>query len=80
MKRNRLSHKKAEMISAARKANTPNPFIIYDFYKHLAEVRSIFLIFLVIKRSLFPATSRVDTEITKKEIKYVDVLQNLPLP
>ena len=58
------SRKKAEMISAAWKANTSNPFIIYDFYKPLAEVRSIFLIFLVIKQLLFPTT-----EITKKEIK-----------
>ena len=28
MKRNRLSHKKVEMISAARKTNTSNPFIM----------------------------------------------------
>ena len=31
MKRNKLSHKKVGMISSARKANTSNPFIIYDF-------------------------------------------------
>ena len=42
MKRNRLSHKKAEMISAARKANTSNPFIVYDFYEQLGEVRLLF--------------------------------------
>ena len=29
MKRNRLSHKKAKMISATQKANTSNHFIIY---------------------------------------------------
>ena len=80
MKRNRLSHKKAEMISAARKANTSNPFIIYDFYKQLAEVRYIFKIFLVIKWLLFPTTSWVNTEITKKEIKKGNILQNLLLP
>ena len=38
MKGNKLSHKKAEMISCARKANTPNPFIIYDFYNIVDEV------------------------------------------
>ena len=38
MKGNKLSHKKAEMISCARKANTPNPFIIYDFYNIIDEV------------------------------------------
>ena len=32
MMRKDLSHKKAEMISSARKANTSNLFIIYDFY------------------------------------------------
>ena len=41
MKRNRLSHnKKAEMISCARKSNTSNPFIIYDFYDLLEKVRA----------------------------------------
>ena len=43
MKRNRLSHKKVEMNSAAGKANTSNPFIIPDFYEQLAEIRSIIL-------------------------------------
>lgn len=38
MKRNGLSHKKAEMISTARKANTSNPFIIFDFYDQLEQV------------------------------------------
>ena len=43
MKRNRLSHKKVEMNSAAGKANTSNPFIILDFCEQLAEIRSIIL-------------------------------------
>ena len=30
--------KKAEMISTARKANTSNPFIIYDFFDQLEKV------------------------------------------
>lgn len=38
MKRNRLTNKKAEMISAARKSNTSNPFIIYDFFDQLEKV------------------------------------------
>ena len=38
MKRNKLSLKKAEMISAARKAATANPFVIYDFYEQLEEI------------------------------------------
>ena len=38
MKRNKLSHKKAEMISSATKLNTANPFIIYDFFDQLEEV------------------------------------------
>lgn len=38
MKRNKLSHKKAEMISVARKSNTSNPFLIYDFYDQLEKV------------------------------------------
>ena len=37
MKRNKLSHKKAEMISSARKLNTTNPFIIYGFFDQLEE-------------------------------------------
>lgn len=32
MKRNRLSMKKVNMICAARKSITANPFVIYDFY------------------------------------------------
>ena len=35
MKGNRLSIKKAEMISLARKSSTSNPFIIYDYYNLL---------------------------------------------
>ena len=35
LKHNRLTLKKAEMISTARMVNTSNPFIIYDFYDTL---------------------------------------------
>ena len=38
MKRNKLSHKKAEMINTVRKANTSNNFMIYDFYNLIDEV------------------------------------------
>ena len=38
MKRNKLSSKKAEMISTARRANTSNPFIMYDFFDQLEKV------------------------------------------
>ena len=38
MDRQHLSMKKANMISAARKSTTANPFIIYDFYEVLEEV------------------------------------------
>ena len=38
MKRNKLSHKKAEMISSARLSNTSNAFIIYDFYDQVEKV------------------------------------------
>ena len=38
MKRNKFSHKKAEMINSARKANTSNPFMIYDFYNLIDKV------------------------------------------
>ena len=38
MKCNKLSFKKANMISAARKLATSNPFIIYDFYDQLEEI------------------------------------------
>ena len=38
IKRNKLLMKKAEMISTAPKANTPNPFIIYDFFDQLEKV------------------------------------------
>ena len=38
MKRNKHSFKKANMISAARKSTTSNPFIIYDFYNQLVEI------------------------------------------
>ena len=37
MKRNRLSLKKAGMISSARISNTSNPFIIYDYYNVLEK-------------------------------------------
>ena len=37
-KRNKLTMKKAEMISSARLSNTANPFIIYDFYDQLEKV------------------------------------------
>ena len=33
MKQQKLSTKKATIISAARKADTANPFIIFDFYE-----------------------------------------------
>ena len=38
MKYNKLNHKKAEMMSSARKASTSNPFIICDFYNLIDEV------------------------------------------
>ena len=38
MKRNKLSLKKAEMISTAPKANSSNPFIIYDFFDQVEKV------------------------------------------
>ena len=38
MARNKLTHKKAEMISCAWKSNTSNPFLIYDFYDQLEAV------------------------------------------
>ena len=38
MKRNKLSLKKASMIYVARKSNTSNPFIIYDFFDKLEEI------------------------------------------
>ena len=37
MKGNRLSIKKAEMISLARKSSTSNPFIIYGYYNLLEK-------------------------------------------
>ena len=39
-KRNKLSLKKANMISAARKSCTGNPFIVYDFYEQLSNIIS----------------------------------------
>ena len=50
MKRNKLTHKKAEMISSARLSNTSNAFIIYDFYDLLEKVSSskCFVIFTII--------------------------------
>ena len=38
MKRNNLSLKKANMIRAARKSATANPFVIYDFYEQLESI------------------------------------------
>ena len=38
MKRNKLSLKKASMICVARKSNTSNPFIIYNFFDKLEEI------------------------------------------
>ena len=38
MARNKLTHKKAEMISSAQKSNMSNPFLIYDFYNQLESV------------------------------------------
>ena len=38
VKCNKLSFEKANMISAARKSATSNPFIIYDFYDQLDEI------------------------------------------
>ena len=38
LKRNKLTLKKAEMISSARMSNTSNAFIIYDFYDQLERV------------------------------------------
>ena len=40
MERNRLSLKKANMISSARKSATSNPFIIFDFFDQLEKVVS----------------------------------------
>ena len=52
MKRNKLSHKKTEMISSARKSNKANPFTIYDFFDQLVEVGddpgNTFLHFIII--------------------------------
>ena len=38
LRRNKLTMKKAEMISSSRMSNTENPFIIYDFYDTLEKV------------------------------------------
>ena len=38
MKRQKLSTKKATIISAARKAATANPFIIFDFYEVVEKI------------------------------------------
>ena len=46
MKQNKLSFKRANMISAACKSTTSIPFIIYDFYDQLDEI--------VIKHNLIP--------------------------
>ena len=37
MKRNRMSLKKANMISSARKSATSNPFIVFAFYDKLEK-------------------------------------------
>ena len=39
IKRNKLTHKKAEMISSARKSNTANLFIIYNFFDYNVKVK-----------------------------------------
>ena len=38
MNRNKLSLKKANMISSARKSATSNPFVIYDFYDVIEKI------------------------------------------
>ena len=38
MNRNKLSLKKATMISSARKSATENPFIVYDFFDVIADI------------------------------------------
>ena len=80
MKRHKLSHKKAEMISAAPKVTL---LIFHHIWLLRGKVRSIFWICLVIKRLLFRTNSGVDmeiTRITKKEIKKTAILQNLLFP
>ena len=37
MRHNKLSTKKANIISSARKSSTSNPFLIYDFYNVIEE-------------------------------------------
>ena len=54
MKRHKLSHKKAEMISAAPKVTL---LIFHHIWLLRGKVRSIFWICLVIKRLLFPTNS-----------------------
>ena len=39
MKQQKLSSKKAAIISAARKAATANPFIIFDFYEVVEKIK-----------------------------------------
>ena len=41
LKRNRLTMKKAEMISTAEIANTSNPFIMYNFYGTLERLSAL---------------------------------------
>ena len=38
MNRNKLSLKKATMISSARKSATGNPFIVYDFLDVIEDI------------------------------------------
>ena len=48
-KKNRLTLKKAEMISTCRFSNTSNPFNVYDFYdifEKLCFINSTFLEYL----------------------------------
>ena len=51
MARNRLTHKKAEMISSAWKSNTSNPFLIYDFFDQLETVSHLHPFMNILKLS-----------------------------
>ena len=44
LRRNKLTMKKAEMISSAQMSNTANPFIIYDFFDQFENVNCLLLI------------------------------------
>ena len=51
MARNKLTHKKAEMSSSARKSNTSNPFLIYNFYDQLESVSHLHPFMNILKLS-----------------------------